>query len=165
MSVDARVSKDLVETLRDGQEGFAKAAEKLADSDAPEIGATFRGYSEQRRQFADELEKLAQSYGDDVDESGSAVGALHRGWISVKDAVTGSSPEAVLKAAESGESHAVTEYKKALDAASPLVCVTWWPGSTAMSSRVTTQCGPWRTHTPERPMRWRTSPGPSSTDR
>jgi len=67
MSVDARVSKDLVETLRDGQEGFAKAAEKLADSDAPEIGATFRGYSEQRRQFADELEKLAQSYGDDVD--------------------------------------------------------------------------------------------------
>jgi uncharacterized protein (TIGR02284 family) len=116
MSVDARVSKDLVETLRDGQEGFAKAAEKLADSDAPEIGATFRGYSEQRRQFADELEKLAQSYGDDVDESGSAVGALHRGWISVKDAVTGSSPEAVLKAAESGESHAVTEYKKALDA-------------------------------------------------
>ena len=116
MSVDARVSKDLVETLRDGQEGFAKAAEKLADSDAPEIGATFRGYSEQRRQFADELEKLGRSYGDDVDDSGSTAGALHRGWISVKDAVTGSSPEAVLKAAESGENHAVTEYEKALDA-------------------------------------------------
>src|SRR4051794_4712053 len=117
MSVDARVSKDLVETLRDGEEGFAKAAEKLADSDSPEIAVTFRRFSQQRAQFATELEELAKDYGDDVEESGSATGAVHRGWISVKDALTGSSPDAVLKAAQTGEDHAVSEYEKARDAA------------------------------------------------
>ncbi len=90
MSVDARVSKDLLETLRDGQEGFAKAAEKLADSDTPEIAATFQRFSEQRSTFADELEEKGRQYGDDVEESGSAGAALHRGWISIKDALTGS---------------------------------------------------------------------------
>ena len=41
---------------------------------------------------------------------------MHRGWISLKDALTGSSPDAVLKAAQTGEDHAVSEYQKALDA-------------------------------------------------
>ena len=116
MSVDSRVSKDLVQTLEDGKDGFAQAAEKLADSDAPELASAFQRYSQQRAQFASELEQLGQSYGDDVEESSSAAGALHRGWISIKDALTGSSPVAVLKAAETGEDHAVTEYEKALDA-------------------------------------------------
>ncbi len=116
MSVDARVSKDLVETLRDGQEGFAKAAEKLVDSDTPEIAATFQRFSQQRSQFASELEEMGKAYGDDVEESSSVTGAVHRGWISVKDALTGSSPDAVLKAAQTGEDHAVSEYQKALDA-------------------------------------------------
>ena len=39
MSVDARVSKDLVETLRDDQAGFAKAAERLTESESPEESA------------------------------------------------------------------------------------------------------------------------------
>jgi len=116
MSVDARVSKDLVQTLHDGKDGFAHAAERLSDSDAPELASTFQRYSQQRAQFATELEALGQSYGDDVEESSSAASALHRGWISVKDALTGSSPASVLKAAETGEDHAVTEYEKALDA-------------------------------------------------
>ena len=39
---------------------------------------------------------------------------LHRGWMSLKDALTGSSPSGVLDAAEQGEDHAVKEYDKAL---------------------------------------------------
>jgi len=116
MSVDARVSKDLLQTLHDGQEGFAQAAKRLADSDAPELATTFQRYSQQRTQFATELEQLAQHYGDDVDETSSVAGAVHRGWISVKDALSGSSPAAVLKAAQTGEDHAVGEYEKALGA-------------------------------------------------
>ena len=116
MSVDARVSKDLVQTLRDGQEGFARSAEKLADSAAPELAATFERYSAQRAAFAEELERLGAAYGDDVEKSGSVVGTLHRGWISLADALTGSSPDAVLDAAATGEDHAVDEYQKALDA-------------------------------------------------
>jgi uncharacterized protein (TIGR02284 family) len=116
MSVDARVSKDLVETLRDGQAGFAKAAERLTESESPDLAATFQRFSDQRAQFAAELEQMGHEYGDDVEESGSVAGAVHRGWLSVKDALTGSSPDAVLNAAETGENHAVGEYEKALEA-------------------------------------------------
>lgn len=114
MSVDEKVTKDLVQTLEDGKDGFASAADKLADSDTPELATTFRGFSEQRSTFAAELRGLAQAYGDDADESGSIAGAVHRGWMGVKDALTGSDPKGVLKAAEQGEHHAVQEYEKAL---------------------------------------------------
>ncbi len=36
--------------------------------------------------------------------------------MSLKDALSGSDPEGVLDAAESGEDHAIKAYKKALDA-------------------------------------------------
>jgi uncharacterized protein (TIGR02284 family) len=114
MSTDAAVTRDLIATIEDGKEGFAKGAEKLADSDRPELAATFRELSEQRAQFAIELQSMAQAYGDDIRESGSLAGVLHRGWMSLKDALAGTDPEGVLDVAEQGEDHAVSEYEKAL---------------------------------------------------
>ena len=114
MSNDATVTKDLIETLEDGKEGFAKGAEKLAASNSPEFAATFRRFSDQRASFSSELRGLAQSHGDDIDEGGSLAGTLHRGWMSLKDALAGSDPDGVLDAAEQGEDHAVDEYHKAL---------------------------------------------------
>ena len=116
MSTDARVAKDLVETLEDGRNGFTAAAERLRDSDRPELAATMQRFAEQRAQFATEIVSLGHEYGDDVDESGSAAGALHRGWIKLKDAVTGDDAGSVLGAAVTGEDHAVSEYEKALGA-------------------------------------------------
>ena len=40
---------------------------------------------------------------------------MHRGWLSLKDALTGDDAGAVLKAAATGEDHAVSEYEKALE--------------------------------------------------
>lgn len=114
MSTDRRVTTDLIETLEDGKDGFARAADKLADSDQPELSARMRTFSEQRAGFAAELEQMAAAYGDDIDESGSLGGAVHRGWIAVKDAISGSDPGGVLDAAEQGEDHAVSEYQDAL---------------------------------------------------
>lgn len=115
MSTDAKITKDLMQTLKDGEAGFAKGAEKLAADDRPELSATFRRYSTQRAEFAAELETLAAGYGDDIDEGGSVAGTLHRGWLALKDAIAGSDPEGVLDAAEQGEDHAVAEYSRALD--------------------------------------------------
>ncbi len=115
MSLDMTVTKDLIETLEDGKNGFAAAAEKLAESDRPQIASKFREFSNQRAQFADELRSMAKNYGDDIAESGSAAAALHQGWMAVKDAVTGSDAGAVLDVAEQGEDHAVAEYERALD--------------------------------------------------
>ena len=114
MSTDARIAKDLVETLKDGRDGFTAAAERLRGSDQPELAATMQRLAEQRAQFAGEIVAMGHDYGDDVDESGSAAGALHRGWLKVKDAVTGDDAGSVLGAAVTGEDHAVSEYEKAL---------------------------------------------------
>ena len=114
MSTDAAVTRDLLETIEDGKEGFAKGAEKLADSDRPELAATFRELSEQRAKFASELQGMAQAYGDDIRESGSLAGVQHRGWMSLKDALAGTDPEGVLDVAEQGEDHAVSVYETAL---------------------------------------------------
>ena len=115
MSDDAQAAKDLVETLKDGENGFASAAEKLHDSDRPEWATTLDRLSEQRAGFRREIVALGHEYGEDVDESGSAAAALHRGWISLKDAMTGDDAGSVLGAAVSGEDHAVSEYEKALE--------------------------------------------------
>ena len=114
MSDDAKAAKELVETLKDGEKGYASAAEKLRDSDRPEWATTMERLSQQRAGFWKEIVDLGHQYGDDVDESGSVAAAVHRGWLSLKDAVSGDDPEAVLKAAETGEDHAVKEYEDAL---------------------------------------------------
>jgi uncharacterized protein (TIGR02284 family) len=114
MSDDAKAAKELVETLKDGERGYAAAAEKLRDGEHPEWATTLQRFSEQRAGFWREIVDLGHAYGDDVDESGTVAAAVHRGWIALKDALTGDDAEAVLKAAVTGEDHAVSEYEDAL---------------------------------------------------
>jgi uncharacterized protein (TIGR02284 family) len=117
MSTDQRVTKDLIETCKDGRDGFATGAEKLEADGRQDLAATFRTYSDERARFATELETLAAQYGDDADTSGSIAAAVHRGWMAVKDVVAGTGdPQGVLAAAEQGEDHAKSEYDKALAA-------------------------------------------------
>jgi uncharacterized protein (TIGR02284 family) len=114
MSDDAKAAKELVETLKDGERGYADAAEKLRDGEHPEWATVLQRFSEQRAGFWREIVDMGHDYGDDVDESGTVAAAVHRGWIALKDALTGDDPEAVLKAALTGEDHAVSEYEDAL---------------------------------------------------
>ncbi len=114
MTDDDKVAKELVETLKDGERGFASAAEKLQDSDRPEWAATLTRLSEQRATFAREIVELGHQYDEDVDASGSLAASVHRGWVSLKDALTGDDAGGVLSAAATGEDHAVSEYEDAL---------------------------------------------------
>ena len=115
MSDDEKAAKELVETLRDGEKGFTAAADKLRDGDRPEWATLMQRLSEERAGFRQEIVALGHEYGDDVDESGTAAAAVHRGWISLKDALTGDDAGSVLGAAATGEDHAVSEYEKALE--------------------------------------------------
>lgn len=114
MSTDESVTKDIIQTLEDGKDGFTKGAEKLDELKEPQLVAQFREFAQQRSTFADELQEMAKAYGDQVDKSGSVAAALHRGWMSLKDAVTKSDSKAILEVAKQGEDHAVSEYEKAL---------------------------------------------------
>ncbi len=116
MSTDETIATNLIHTLENGKEGFEKAAAKLDDSDRPDVAVKFRELSQQRATMSDELKQIAKSYGDDTNQRTTVPGALHRGWIAIKDAFSGDDADAVIGAAESGEDHAVAEYREALEA-------------------------------------------------
>jgi uncharacterized protein (TIGR02284 family) len=113
-SASAKVIEDLIETLEDGRKGFEKAAERLEKDGRADIADRMRAFSQERARFSQELRDLAAREGVEIQEDGSMAGALHRGWITLADALTGDDPSAVLSAAESGEDHAVAEFEKAL---------------------------------------------------
>ncbi len=115
MSDDAKAAKELVETLRDGERGYTQAAEKVRDGEHAAWAGTLERLAAQRKEFRTEIVSLGHEYGDDVDESGTATAALHRGWMALKDALTGDDPQGVLGAAVTGEDHAISEYDKALE--------------------------------------------------
>jgi uncharacterized protein (TIGR02284 family) len=102
---------DLIETCKDGDEGFRTSAEKLQD---PEIRTLFLTYSRQRAVFAGELQAEVSRIGGEPAKSGSTAGALHRGWMGLKSAVTGNDDHAILEEAERGEDAAVKNYREAL---------------------------------------------------
>ena len=104
---------NLIETLKDGQEGFKQAAEGVKD---PQLKSLFNDYSQQRSRFAIELQSQARSLGEPEPETSStAAGALHRSWINLKSAVTRGDDHAILAECERGEDSAVEEYKKAIN--------------------------------------------------
>jgi uncharacterized protein (TIGR02284 family) len=103
----------LIETLKDGQEGFRQAAEAVKDS---QLKSLFNELSLQRSKFAGELQSHAIQMGESTPEdSSSTAGALHRAWINMKSAITSQDDHAILAECERGEDSAVAEYKKAMD--------------------------------------------------
>jgi uncharacterized protein (TIGR02284 family) len=114
MSTDEAVTKDIIQTLEDGKDGYAKAAEKLGDLDQSSLVSTFTDFAAQRAQFANDLQTMAREYGDTVDKTGSIAAKVHRGWMTLKDTVTKSDATSILEVAKQGEDHAVTVYEKAL---------------------------------------------------
>lgn len=101
----------LIAICKDGQEGFKEAAEGVERSD---LKSLFFEFSQQRSQFAGELQTIVQTLGGDPDDSGSFSGAIHRGWMNIKSAVTGKSEASILNECERGEDSAKNAYKDAL---------------------------------------------------
>ena len=108
----------LVETLKDGQEGFRQASEAVQDS---QLKSLFSEYSLQRSKFAGELQDYAiKDLGEsDPENTSSTAGALHRAWINIKSAVSSRDDHAILAECERGEDSAVAEYKRAMEANLP----------------------------------------------
>jgi len=110
------VLNDLIQTCKDGQQGFLDAAHHVQDAN---LKSTFLEFSQQRSTFAGELQQEVTRLGADPEKTGSTLGALHRGWIDFKSKITGQSDAAVIREAESGEDAAVSAYEKAMQAELP----------------------------------------------
>ena len=110
----------LIETLKDGQEGFRQAADAVKDS---ELKSLFAEYSTERSRFAGELQEQLRQIGDaEPEDSSSVAGSMHRAWLNLKAVVTSGDDHAILAECERGEDSAVSEYQKAMgvELSSPL---------------------------------------------
>ena len=107
---------NLIETCKDGQQGFKSAAEGVEKT---QLKTFFYEMDQQRSQFVGELQTLVRGLGGDPETTGSLGGAIHRGWINIKSVVTGKDELAILNEAERGEDVAKNTYKEALEKALP----------------------------------------------
>jgi len=100
---------DLIETCRDGESGFQTAAEHVKDAD---LSRFFNQCSQQRAQFAAELQSEVRQLGGTPKDRGSVSAAFHRGWINIKSVVTGGSNDAIVAECERGEDAALKNYER-----------------------------------------------------
>ncbi len=107
---------NLIETCRDGQEGFREAANGVERSD---LKTFLNSCSLERAQFVGELQALVRELGAEPTDSGSFAGSIHRGWIDLKAAITGRDDEAILNECERGEDSAKSNFNDALRANLP----------------------------------------------
>jgi uncharacterized protein (TIGR02284 family) len=115
------VLQDLVECSKDGEYGFRECAEQAKSAD---LKAMFTRMADECRQAAQELNDHIRRHGGTTEDGGSAMGAMHRGWVSIKSKLTTYDDKAVLTEAERGEDNAKARYKKALEKNLPADCRT-----------------------------------------
>ena len=104
---------ELVETLKDGQKGYADAMTDVEDTNLKE---TFKKYAVQRAGFITEIEDQMFKLDLKPDEDSSITGTIHRAWIDLKSALTSKDNKAVLNECERGEDYAKKAYQTALKA-------------------------------------------------
>jgi len=102
----------LIETCRDGQNGFLEAAENVQ---SPELKEFFNKVSLERSQCVGELQQQVHALGGDPENTGSTAAALHRTWMDIKGTFTGRDDQTILNECERGEDSAVEAYRDALD--------------------------------------------------
>jgi len=105
------ILNNLIETCKDGQEGFKTCAEDIKN---PELKALFTKHAHECAEAAGELQAEVIDLGGTPEDSTSLSGDLHRRWVDVKSIFTGKDEEAVLNEAERGEDVALAAYKDAL---------------------------------------------------
>jgi uncharacterized protein (TIGR02284 family) len=102
--------RDLLQICMDGVMGFDLAAEKVSSQHS----AMFKRFSDEREECANELRGEIKRRGGDAEKHGDLTGAMHRGWINLKAALT-KGEKAVIDECERGEDAAVAAYRKVLN--------------------------------------------------
>ena len=101
----------LIATCKDGEYGFRTSAEHVKSAQLRQV---FSSRAEECQRGASELQALVTRLGGDADTGSSATGTLHRGWVKVKEAMSGDSDVAALEECERGEDAALERYRDAV---------------------------------------------------
>src|SRR5688572_10806020 len=103
---------DLIETCKDGEEGFRTCAE---DVERVDLKSIFERAAQRCAESARELQAQVLRLGGKPEQKSSFAGSAHRRWVDIKSAITGKDEAAVLAECERGEDVAKASYQKALE--------------------------------------------------
>ena len=102
---------DLIETSKDGQEGFRQCADNVKN---PKLKTFFEQKAERCHEAVVQLRQIVREMGGDPESGGSMTGAAHRFWVNIRSTLSGMSDHAILDECERGEDVAKRSYEKAL---------------------------------------------------
>ena len=102
---------DLIETSRDGEEGFRQCAETVRN---PNLKPFFEQKAERCREAVTQLQHIVREMGGDPEKSSSVSGTMHRFWVSLRSSISTMNDHAILAECERGEDVAKRSYEKAL---------------------------------------------------
>ncbi|MEM5389534.1 PA2169 family four-helix-bundle protein [Paraburkholderia phymatum] len=103
---------ELIETSKDGERGFMKAAEEVRHAS---LNDALLESAELCSRDARELQDLVSELGGRPKSDGSVAGVLHRGWLGLKSAVGGRTDHAILDDCEKDEDAAEKRFHDALE--------------------------------------------------
>jgi uncharacterized protein (TIGR02284 family) len=102
---------DLIETCRDGINGFRTAADGVTSPIAKEV---FLSRVHLIEKGLGDLDSAVQRLGGEPVEHGHPAASLHRAWMNIKSAVTARDDNAIIDEVVRGEEVAVQHYRDAL---------------------------------------------------
>jgi uncharacterized protein (TIGR02284 family) len=102
---------DLIETCRDGINGFRTAAQGVSSPVAKEV---FLSRIHLIEKGLGDLDAAVQRLGGEAVEHGHPAASLHRAWINIKSAVTAKDDDQIIDEVVRGEEVAVKHYRDAL---------------------------------------------------
>ncbi|MGP1281663.1 MAG: ferritin-like domain-containing protein [Parasphingopyxis sp.] len=108
---NVRTLNGLIATTLDSVDGYTKAAD---DATSERFAQLFRDRAAERLQVADQLKAEVRRHGAEPEDDGTILAAAHRAFLGLRDAVTGTDDEAIVKEVERGEDHIKAKFEDAL---------------------------------------------------
>jgi uncharacterized protein (TIGR02284 family) len=106
------VLDDLLENCRDGEYGFRTCARQ---AEAPELKAAFEMRARDCERAGVELQSAIRALGGTPSEGGTASGAIHRGWVTLRASVSAVNDVGILEECERSEDAALARYRSAIE--------------------------------------------------
>ena len=107
---DTTTLNTLIGTLIDSVDGYQKAA---ADTTNTRFAEMFNARARERQQVLTKLQAAVARLGGNPEDDGTTAGAVHRGWINLKEAVLGKDDEAIVNEVERGEDYLKAKFEAA----------------------------------------------------
>lgn len=108
---DTTTLNTLIGTLIDSIEGYQKAA---ADTTNQRFAEMFNARAQERQQALTGLQAAVARLGGNPEDDGTTAGAVHRGWLKLKEAVVGQDDETIVKTVEEGEDYLKEKFETAM---------------------------------------------------